>query len=144
MKSLIQSTWRKSLPHLLFLIFGSISSAAVSLVGTWLQSTAQALLVYKLSGGQSEPVAITACCTAGPLLLFGPTMGGLTSHMHQRRVVILTQIFELVLAAVLGVLVYTGTATLSLVYLLAFLLGCAEAIYFPSAQSFLREIAGTS
>ena len=72
MSSLIQSTWRRTFAPLsisdLRLFF---SGQAVSLIGTWLQSTAQALLVYRLSGERSVPVAITACCTAVPLILFG-------------------------------------------------------------------------
>jgi MFS family permease len=144
MSSLTRSTWRRTFAPLsirnLRIFF---SGQVISLVGTWLQSTAQALLVYKLSGGRSEPVAITACCTAAPLLLLGPIMGGLTSHIHRRHLVIATQVFELLLAAFLGVLVHTGIATLTSVYVMALLLGCAESVYFPAVQNLLREISGT-
>jgi len=142
--SSIKATWRRtfdplSIPSLRLFFAGQ----AISLVGTWLQSTAQALLVYRLSGGHSEPVAITACCTAIPLILLGPPLGGLTSHISRRRLVIATQAVELVLAAVLGFLVQARMATPASVYLLAFLLGCAEAIYFPAVQRLLRDLAGS-
>ena len=55
----------------------------------------QALLVYRFSGGCSEPVAITACCTAVPLILLGPLLGGMTSHVVRRHLVIATQGVEL-------------------------------------------------
>jgi len=145
MSSLNQSTWRRTFAPLsisdLRLFF---SGQAVSLIGTWLQSTAQALLVYRISGGRSVPVAITACCTALPLILLGAPLGSLTSHISRRRVVIATQVAELLLAAVLGMLVHTRTATLTSVYVLAFLLGCTESIYFPAVQGLLRELAGST
>jgi MFS family permease len=142
--SSVKATWRGtfdplSIPNLRLFFAGQ----AISLVGTWLQSTAQALLVYRLSGGHSEPVAITACCTAIPLILLGPLLGSWTSHISRRRLVIATQAVELVLAAVLGLLVHAHMATPTSVYVLAFLLGCAEAIYFPAVQRLLRDIAGS-
>jgi len=145
MSSSIQATWRRtfdplSVPNLRLFFAGQ----SVSLVGTWLQSTAQALLVYRLSGGRSEPVAITACCTAVPLILLGPLLGSLTSHIARRHLVIATQCVELALAAILGFLVHAGRATPASVYILAFLLGCAEAIYFPAVQRLLRDIAGST
>jgi len=142
--SSIKATWRRtfdplSIPNLRLFFAGQ----AISLVGTWLQSTAQALLVYRVSGGHSEPVAITACCTAIPLILLGPLLGNLTSHISRRHLVIATQAVELLLAAVLGLLVHAHMATPACVYVLAFLLGCAEAIYFPAVQRLLRDIAGS-
>jgi MFS family permease len=145
MSSLIQITWRRtfaplSIPKLRLFFSGQ----AISLIGTWLQSTAQALLVYQLSGGRSLPVAITACCTAAPLILLGAPLGSLTSHISRRHLVIATQLVELLLAAVLGMLVHARIATLTSVYFLAFLLGCAESVYFPAVQGLLRELAGST
>lgn len=141
----IVSTWRKTFAPLsvssLCLFF---SGLAISLIGTWLQSTAQALLVFQLSGGRSEPVAITSCCTALPLISLGPIFGSLTGHISRRLLVTATQVVELGLAAVLGILVHLHVATLTHVYLMAFLLGCAESIYFPAVQRLLHEVAGTA
>ena len=141
----IASTWRKTFAPLsvpsLRLFF---SGLAISLIGTWLQSTAQALLVFQLSHGRSEPVAITSCCTALPLIFLGPILGSVTSHISRRFLVIATQVAELVLAAVLGFLVHFHVATLTHVYLLAFLLGCAESAYFPAVQRLLHEVAGSA
>ena len=141
----IRATWRRTfdplaIPNLRLFFAGQ----AVSLVGTWLQSTAQALLVYRLSGGHSEPVAITACCTAIPLIVLGPLLGSLTSQISRRHLVIATQAVELVLAAVLGFLVHAHRATPASVYVLAFFLGCAESIYFPAVQRLLRDLAGNT
>jgi MFS family permease len=95
-------------------------------------------------GERSVPVAITACCTAVPLILLSAPLGSLTSQISRRRLVIVTQIVELLLAAALGLLVHMGMATLVSVYLLAFLLGCTESIYFPAVQGLLRELAGST
>ncbi|WP_158822045.1 MFS transporter [Granulicella sp. S156] len=127
-----------ALPNLRLFLTGQ----SISLIGTWLQSTAQALLVFQLSHGKAQPLGIAAACTALPILVFGPVVGSWADRIPRKPLLIATQAIELLLAAALAYLVHSGKATLGAVYLLAFLLGCVESIFFPAAQRFLKDLAG--
>jgi MFS family permease len=87
---------------------------------------------------------VHACCLAHARRKYVDAVKVNANDIHRRYLVITTQVLEMLLAAALGVLVHTGLATLTSVYLMAFLLGCAESVYFPAVQSLLREIAGTA
>lgn len=115
---------------------------SISLIGTWLQSTAQALLVFQLSHGKAQSLGIAAVCTALPILLFGPFVGFWADRVKRKPLLIATQGIELLLAVALAYLVHSSKATLGAVYLLAFILGCVESILFPATQRFLKDLAG--
>ena len=128
-----------ALPNLRLFLTGQ----SISLIGTWLQSTAQALLVFHLSHGRAQPLGIAAACTALPILILGPFVGSWADRIERKPLLIATQAIELLLAALLAYLVHSGTATLGAVYFLAFVLGCVESIFFPAAQRFLKDLVGT-
>ena len=97
----------------------------VSNVGTWMQSTAQGWLVFRLSG-QGTSIGLVLACQFLPLLLLGPWAGVLADRMNRRRLTILTQAGMTAQALLLGVLDLTGLVTLPTVYVLALVLGVLE------------------
>ncbi|MGH2642207.1 MAG: MFS transporter [Actinomycetota bacterium] len=114
----------------------------VSVVGTWMQRVAQDWLILELGGGALE-LSIGLALQSGPVLLLG-MWGGLLSDRHNtRRVLLVSQIAFAVLALILGVLVLTDTATLGLVYVMAFGLGIANIVDKPARHSFVLELVGT-
>ena len=114
----------------------------VSVVGTWMQRVAQDWLILELGGGALE-LSIGLALQSGPVLLLG-MWGGLLSDRHNtRRVLLVSQIAFAVLALILGVLVLTDTATLGLVYVMAFGLGMANIVDKPARHSFVLELVGT-
>ena len=56
----------------------------VSNCGTWMQSTAQGWLVYRLSG-QGTSLGLVLACQFLPLLVLGPWAGVLADRMNRRR-----------------------------------------------------------
>ena len=113
----------------------------VSQVGTWMQTTAQAWLVLKISDSPSALGLVTALQFL-PITLFTLFGGVIADRLPKRRMLILTQTLALVQATILGVLVVTGTVQLWHIYLLALWLGTVNALDGPVRQSFVVELVG--
>ncbi|MEO9256519.1 MAG: MFS transporter [Tepidiformaceae bacterium] len=113
----------------------------VSLIGTWMQTTAQAWLVLEISGSSAALGTVTALqfLPITLLTLFG---GVFADRLPKRKMLIITQSLALVQAAVLGILVATGTVQLWHIYLLALMLGTINAFDGPVRQAFVVELVG--
>jgi MFS family permease len=125
------------LPNLRTYLIGQ----AISLLGTWMQVTAQAWLVWELSHSEVA-LGIVSMLGSLPLLLFGLWAGVLVDRFDRRKVLIGTQAAAMILALILAALVWTNTVQLWHVYVLSFLLGCVGAIDFPAQQAFLGDLSG--
>src|SRR5664279_6182123 len=113
----------------------------VSQCGTWMQSVAQYWLVLELTHSAFD-LGITAALQFAPVLVFG-TIGGLVAdRFDKRRVLLVTQTAFTVQAAVLWMLVASGSVQLWMVWALALLYGFINVLDNPSRQSFVMEMAG--
>src|ERR687891_1004548 len=119
-----------------------ISGQLVSLSGTWMQTVALGWLVLEL-GGSGFDVGLTYALQFLPILLAGMWGGVLADHFDKRILLIATQSAMAALAVVLFTATATGVATLSLVYVFTFLLGCVTAVDNPARQSFVTEMVRT-
>ncbi|MEJ7568164.1 MAG: MFS transporter [Gaiellaceae bacterium] len=113
----------------------------VSVIGTWMQNIALAWLVIELT---SSPLAvgILAFCRFAPFTVFGLFAGVVADRVENRKLVIATQLFSMVLSAVLTVIVLTGSATLWLVYVIATLGGCALVFDAPGRHALTFQLVG--
>jgi MFS family permease len=118
-----------------------LSGQAVSLIGTWLQITAQGWVVWELSGSEAQ-LGIVASFSTLPLLLFGPFAGTIADRLDRRKLLIATQVAAMLLAFILAVLVQTQLVQLWHVYILALGLGIVGALEFPTQQAFLGDLSG--
>ena len=109
-----------------------LGGQAVSLIGTWLQITAQGIVVYKLSGGSATALGVVGMLNTLPLLLFGPLAGVWADRLDRRLLLIVSQTGAMCLAFTLAALLQTGLAQLWHVYVLAFCLGTITSIDFPA------------
>jgi MFS family permease len=114
----------------------------LSNTGTWMQRVAQDWLVLTLSGGSGVALGITTGLQFLPYLFFALWGGTLADRISRRRLLMWTQGLMGLLALALGVVAITGHATVALVYLFAFLLGCVSAVDNPARQAFVNEIVG--
>ena len=114
---------------------------SISLVGTWMQSVAQAWLVLQLT---NSPLALgfVVGLQMLPVLLLGPYGGLIADRVDKRRLMVVLQSIMGLLALILGLLTITGEVTLWQVYLLALLLGVNNAFEGPARQSFILEMVG--
>ncbi len=113
----------------------------VSLIGTWMQTTGQAWLVLQMTKS-AWALGLVGALQFLPVMLFALFGGVLADRIPKRRVVLFTQSFSLVQAAVLWLLIATGTVQLWHIFVLAILLGLTNAIDMPTRQAFVGEMVG--
>ena len=113
----------------------------VSLVGTWMQSVAQAWLVYRLTGSALQLGAIGFAGQI-PVFLLAPIGGSLADVRGRRRIILATQSASMLLALALGGLTLAGAVRLWHVFAMAAMLGVVNAFDIPARQSFLAELVG--
>ena len=129
----------RALQHSNFQLF--FSGQLISLTGTWMQTIAEAWLVYRLTGS-SLLLGTAGFCSQFPVFLVAP-LGGIVADRHNRqRVVIATQAASMVLALILAILTLTGLVRVWQVFTLAALLGVVNAFDIPARQAFLVDMVG--
>lgn len=111
----------------------------ISVTGPWMQTTAQAWLVLKLTNS-SLALATVASLQFLPIMLLALVGGAVADRFPRQRLMFVTQAFAAVQALVLGVLVATDTVTIWHVYSLALSLGVINALDNPLRQAFVSEL----
>jgi MFS family permease len=111
----------------------------VSVMGTWMQTVAQGVLVLRLTHSGTD-LGLTVAARYAPILLFGPWGGVVADRLDRRRVMYATQLLSGLLAAAFAVLVGTGAIRLGLVYLLALGLGLVNVFDNPARQSLISDL----
>ncbi|CAM3652387.1 MFS transporter [Deinococcus frigens] len=114
-------------------------SQLLSLVGSWMQATAQQYLVLELSGGSSSALGLVTVAQFTPSLLLSLFAGAVVDRVSRRRVLLTTQIVLLITGLTLAVTTHLGVVSLPLVMLLAFVSGCANAFDMPARQSMVVD-----
>jgi MFS family permease len=117
------------------------SGQSISLIGTWMQMTAQAWLVLKLTHSSTALGGIVALQTL-PVLLLAPYGGVIADRVDKRKLMMGLQTMMGLQALALGVLTVTGEIQVWQIGLLAAILGVNNAFENPSRQSFMLEMVG--
>jgi MFS family permease len=114
---------------------------SISLIGTWMQTTAQAWLVLTLTRS-SVDLGVIVALQALPVLLLGAYGGVVADRVDKRKLMIALQSLMGVQALVLGILVTTHTVRVWEVGLLALILGLNNTFENPARQAFILEMVG--
>jgi MFS family permease len=114
---------------------------AISLIGTWMQTTAQSWLVLVLTGSATDLGLVVALQTL-PMLLLGPYGGVIADRVDKRRLMVVLQSLMGIQALVLAVLTLTHHVTFLEVCILAVVLGLNNCFENPSRQAFVLEMVG--
>ena len=114
---------------------------SISMVGTWMQMTAQSWLVLTLTHSSTD-LGLTVALQALPVLLLGPYGGVIADRVDKRRLMIALQIAMGFQALMLGLLVVFGSARFWEICLLAVVLGLNNAFENSARQAFVREMVG--
>jgi MFS family permease len=129
----------RALKHRNFQLF--IIGQLISLIGTWMQNTAQQWLVYRLTGSAAL-LGLFGFASQLPML-FLAWMGGYVGDRYNRhRGVISTQSLSMVLAFVLAALTLTHLIRTWHLMVIAFLVGIVNAFDVPIRQSFFVHMVG--
>ena len=118
-----------------------IGGQLVSLIGTWMQTTAQLWLVYKLTNSAAL-LGFFGFANQIPILVLASVGGYLGDHYNRWYGVIATQTASMLLAFVLAGLTLTGLIREWEIILIAFLVGVVNAFDVPIRQSFFVEMVG--
>ena len=133
------STRFRALKHRNFQLF--IVGQLISLIGTWMQTTAQQWLVYRLTGSVAL-LGVFGFANQVPMLLLA-WMGGYAGDRYNRhRGVIVTQTCSMLLAFALAALTLTHVIRVWHLIAIAFLVGIVNAFDVPIRQAFFVHMVG--
>jgi MFS family permease len=112
----------------------------ISLTGTWMQSTAQQWLVFKLTG---SPLALGTVMFVQflPSLLFSLFAGVVVDRVDRRRLLLGLQVIMMILALGLSGLTFTGLVQYWHVVVMAVLLGLCNTFDQPTRHAFTLDIS---
>jgi MFS family permease len=111
----------------------------ISVIGVWMQTTAQQWLVYRITGSQASLGMVTFISFL-PVLLLSLFMGVITDQFSRRNLIVLTQSWFMLLAGILAVLTWLDVVQYWQILLLSFLLGIGNALDMPARQAFVVEM----
>jgi len=132
--------WRStfsSLKHRNFRLF--FSGQLISLIGTWMQNTAQGWLVYELTHSKVL-LGVVAAVGSAPMMLFSIWGGSIADRHPKRQILLWTQSAMMVFAFIFAGLVWSGRIQPWHILVLAALGGLAMAFDMPARQAFMVEM----
>jgi MFS family permease len=129
----------RSLRHRNFQLF--FSGQLISLVGTWMDTVAEAWLVYRLTHS-GLLLGIASFASQIPVFVLAPLGGLVADRFNRHKVVITTQALSMILAGTLAALTLTNRVTVIDVITLAALMGAVNAFDIPARQAFLVDMVG--
>ncbi len=133
------STRFRALQHRNFRLF--FAGQLISLIGTWMQSTAQLWLVYRLTRSAAL-LGVFAFANQIPILLLSSFGGYIADRYDRRKGVLWTQTISAILAFALAALTLPGIERVWEIILIAFLAGTVNAFDVPIRQAFLVQMTG--
>jgi predicted MFS family arabinose efflux permease len=110
-----------------------------SLVGTWMQITAQGFLVFELTHSPAF-LGYVGFAFGAPVWLFMLFGGVISDRMPRRNLLLTTQTTMMILAFILATLTFLGHIQPWHIVLLAFGFGVANAFDAPARQAFVVEL----
>ena len=113
----------------------------VSLMGTWMQTVAQAWLVYSLTHSPFL-LGLTTFCAQVTVFFIAPFGGMVADRVDRRKLLLVTQSAAMVQAALLAGLTLTGVVQVWEIIALAFGLGFINAFDVPTRQAMTFDMVG--
>jgi MFS family permease len=110
-----------------------------SLVGTWMQRIATSWLVYRLTGSVVL-LGVVGFVSQIPTFILSPLGGVVADRWNKKTIFLVTQIFALLQAMLLAILVISGAVTVIWIIVLNIVLGMINAFDITARQSFVVEM----
>lgn len=115
------------------------STQCISLVGTWMQRTAQQWLVYTLTDSPFL-LGVLGVFQFGPILLFSLFAGVYIDKFPKKKIIIVTNTVLMLQSLVLAYLVFTNKVEYWHIIILATIMGFANTFDMPTRQAFVSEL----
>lgn len=113
----------------------------VSVSGTWMQSVAQQIVVYNLTGSEAA-LGVVSFVQGLAVLSLTPISGVLVERFARRRILVGTQSTMMLTALIMALLMAVGALQIWHIIALAFVLGLVQSIDAPARLSFVSEMVG--
>jgi MFS family permease len=126
-----------SFEHSNFRLFWTVQ--LISLVGIWMQITAQGWLVYDLTASKFL-LGVFNSVGGLPLLLLSPFGGLIADHFNRKKLLVFTQIALSAGSFLIGVLISSKVINFQSLVVIAFLGGIVNAIDSPTRMAFIVEL----
>ncbi len=143
MRNIFSTLWDSFSPLRLRNFRLYLGGQAISLLGTFMQITAQSWVVWQLSHSTTA-LGLAAMLSSLPILFLGPWAGVWADRLDRRRVLIASQTSAMILAFAFAVLVQMNAIQLWHIYALSLLLGIVNALDMPTQQAFIGDLSGMS
>src|SRR5437764_2180548 len=111
------------------------------MISTWMQTIGQSWLFLELTH-RAWLLGLVGALQFLPVMLLSLFGGVLADRLPKRTVLLCTQAFAMLQAAVLWILVVTGSVQIWHVLILATMLGLTNAFDMPTRQAFVVEMVG--
>lgn len=115
------------------------AGTAVSQTGTWMQSMAQSWVMTGLTTSAFS-LGLVQAATSLPMLLLSMYGGTLADRHDKRLILVATQVVQITLAIVIGVLVASGHVQIWHIIVAATLLGISASFEMPADSALVPEI----
>lgn len=116
------------------------SGLLVSNMGTWMQNVAQSWLIYKLTGDDPWYLGLLGLSFAVPMIVVPPLGGVVVDRVDRIKLLYITQIGSLLLAALLAILTWSGLVQPWHILLTTFAGALLLAFDNPARQSLIPEL----
>jgi predicted MFS family arabinose efflux permease len=113
--------------------------ACTSSIGTWMQIVAQGWLIYRLSHS-AFLLALDQFLGGIPIFLFSLIGGVVADRVERRKILLGSQYVQMATAALLTILVATGTVHVWHILCLSFFSGLAQAFGGPAYQALIPTL----
>ena len=133
-------TWRhtfRALRHRNYRLF--FWGQLVSLIGTWMQTTALSWFVYQ-STGSKLLLGLVSAVGSAPMMLSSIWGGSLADRYSKRSILVATQTAQMICAFFLAAGVWAGFATPLFIIIVAAFNGLAMGFDMPARQAFTVEM----
>jgi len=110
-----------------------------STTGTWFQTLAQALLVYRMTGS-TFLVGVTGFVQYASVFLLAPVTGSVTDRFDRRVVLMTAQSCACAISGILALLTALGIVTTAVLIAFAGVLGVTNAFSTPSMMAFVPSL----
>jgi predicted MFS family arabinose efflux permease len=115
------------------------TGACLSTIGTWMQTTAQAWLVYDLSH-KSLYLGLDAFLAQVPIILFSLVGGVFADRTNRKNLLLGSQYVQMTTAAILTLLVAFGVVRVWHILCLSFIVGVAQSFGGPAYSALLPSL----
>jgi predicted MFS family arabinose efflux permease len=115
------------------------TGAFLSSIGTWIQDVALSWLIHTRMGDPFY-LGLRAFASDVPLIAFMLVGGAAADRFDRRRILVASNLFQMSMAATLGLLYATGHLGIAAILIIAFLTGLAQSQSAPTYQAVLTSI----